>query len=56
MSGVNTILKGNDVLGKYQVGLILPDQPLFATEKFRYFGDFVALLLCNGKERNGRYD
>ena len=50
MSGVKTVLTGKDVLGNNQVGLIIQDQPLFATEKVRYAGDCVALVVAESEE------
>ena len=50
IKGVNTVLTGKDVLGNKQVGLIIPDQPLFATKKVRYVGDCVALVVADSEE------
>jgi CO/xanthine dehydrogenase Mo-binding subunit len=43
-SGVVCIAGGADVPGENQIGLLVQDQPLFASERARYEGDCIAIV------------
>lgn len=42
--GVECVAAGADVPGENQVGLLVPDQPLFACDRVRYEGDCLAIV------------
>jgi CO/xanthine dehydrogenase Mo-binding subunit len=42
--GVECVAAGADVPGENQVGLLAPDQPLFASDRVRYEGDCLAIV------------
>lgn len=46
LPGVVTVLTGRDVPGANRQGIVHKDQPVLATEKVRYCGDAVALVLA----------
>ncbi len=44
LAGVECVAAGADVPGENQVGLLTPDQPLFACDRVRYEGDCIAIV------------
>lgn len=44
--GVFAVLTSDDIPGKNQIGGILPDEPLFATNEVHYKGQAVALIIA----------
>ena len=48
--GVVAVIIGDDIPGENQCGYYLDDQPLIATDKVRYIGDIVALVVAKDKE------
>ncbi len=48
--GVSAVLTGDDIPGPNLVGIITKKQPVLATEKVRYLGDAVALVLADTKK------
>ena len=44
LPGVEAVLTAADIPGDNQVGIIFKDQPLLASDKVRWFGDWVALV------------
>lgn len=49
--GVVKVLVGADVPGINQVGCVFPDQPLFATDRVRFVGDRVALVVAETRQQ-----
>jgi len=45
--GVVAILTADDIPGENQIGGILPDEPLFATDKVHYIGQPVAVIIAH---------
>jgi CO/xanthine dehydrogenase Mo-binding subunit len=48
--GVHAVVAANDVPGRNRVGVVLDDQPLFASHKVRYEGDCLALVGASDPE------
>jgi CO/xanthine dehydrogenase Mo-binding subunit len=48
--GVRAIITGRDIPGENQVGVIVPDQPVLATDKVRYAGECVAIVAAQTRE------
>ncbi len=48
--GVEKIFIAKDIPGKNLVGTITKDQPILASDRVRYIGDPVALVVANGEE------
>ena len=44
LDGVECVAASADVPGENQIGLLTPDQPLFACDRVRYEGDCIALV------------
>lgn len=50
LPGVVAVLVGADIHGANRQGIVHKDQPVLATDKVRYCGDAVALVLAEDKE------
>lgn len=50
LPGVVAVLTGRDVPGTNRQGIVHKDQPVLATDKVRYSGDAVALVLAENRE------
>lgn len=50
LPGVVAVLTGRDVTGANRQGIVHKDQPVLATDKVRYSGDAVALVLAENRE------
>ena len=50
MAGVRTVLTQDDVPGSGHFGLVVPDQPVFATGEVRYWGQPVAVVAAADRE------
>jgi CO/xanthine dehydrogenase Mo-binding subunit len=48
--GVERVFTAKDIPGKNQVGMIVKDQPILASDRVRYIGDPVALIAAKTKE------
>lgn len=49
--GVVKVLVGADVPGTNQIGCVFPDQPLLATDRVRFVGDRVALVVAETRQQ-----
>ena len=47
LPGVRAVITADDIPGENQVGYALPDQPLLASGKVRYYGETVALVVAD---------
>ncbi len=54
MAGVHAVLTHEDVPGKKLYGLELPDQPVLAIDRVRYFGEAVAVVAAEEPEQARR--
>jgi CO/xanthine dehydrogenase Mo-binding subunit/aerobic-type carbon monoxide dehydrogenase small subunit (CoxS/CutS family) len=50
IEGVVSVLTGEDIPGPNLIGIISKKQPILATDKVRYMGDAVAMILAESKE------
>ena len=50
LEGVLGVFTASDVTGENTVGLIVPDQPVFAEDKVRHFGDGIAMVVAETPE------
>ena len=50
LPGVVRVFTARDVPGKNTVGLIVPDQPVFAEDRVRHYGDAVAMVVAVSDE------
>jgi xanthine dehydrogenase large subunit len=49
LNGVETILTAGDITGENQIGGIIPDEPLFATDEVHFMGQPIALILATSE-------
>ena len=54
MAGVHAVLTHEDVPGRKTYGLELPDQPVLASDRVRYFGEPVAVVAADEPEQARR--
>ena len=54
LPGVVRVLTHKDIPGKKTFGSIIPDQPVLASERVRFRGDAVALVLAESRDAAGR--
>ena len=50
LPGVNLIVTSKDVPGENNVGVIVPDQPVFAEDAVRHYGDAVAMVVAETED------
>ena len=50
LQGVLRVFTASDVTGANTVGLIVPDQPVFAEDKVRHYGDGIAMVVAETPE------
>jgi len=48
--GVESVITGDQIPGENQIGYYIEDQPLLTTDKARYIGDTVALVIARDEE------
>jgi len=49
LAGVEDILTADDITGENQIGGIIPDEPLFATNEVHFMGQPIALILATSE-------